>query len=100
MESVTKGAVGPWVAASDYVKSLPDGINRWLPGRLVPLGTDGYGMSDTRPELRRHFEVDAESVVIAALDALRQEGAVTAKEVAKAIDSLGFDPDKRSPMDV
>ena len=100
VSQVTEGAVGPWVAASDYVKTLPDGINRWLPGRLVPLGTDGYGMSDTRPELRRHFEVDAASIVVAALDALRQEGAATGAEVAKAIDSLGLDPDKRSPMDV
>jgi pyruvate dehydrogenase E1 component len=79
------------------MKAVPDQIARWMPGRFVPLGTDGFGMSDTREALRRHFEVDAESIVIATLDALRQDGKASAVEVARAIDTLGVDPEKLDP---
>ncbi len=89
---------GPFIAASDWVKAWPDMISRWVPGRYVILGTDGYGMSDTRPQLRRHFEVDTESIVIGALDALRLEGRLAGSDVAKAIKALGYDADKRDPM--
>jgi pyruvate dehydrogenase E1 component len=95
-----EGVAGPFVAASDYMKAVADQIARWVPGRFVPLGTDGFGMSDTREGLRRHFEVDAESVVIAALDALKLEGRVEAAEVARALRELGYDPDKVEPMSV
>jgi pyruvate dehydrogenase E1 component len=95
-----QGAPGPFIAATDYVKSVPDQIARWVPGRFVPLGTDGYGMSDTREALRRHFEIDAESIVIATLDALHQDGKADAVEVARAIDGLGVDPDKVDPASV
>ena len=54
-----EGCEGPIVAASDYMKVLPDGLSPWLPGRMVALGTDGFGRSDNREHLRRHFEVDA-----------------------------------------
>jgi pyruvate dehydrogenase E1 component len=91
---------GPFVAASDYMKSLPDQIARWIPGRLVPLGTDGFGMSDTREALRRHFEVDAENIVLAALDALRHDGKIAASVVAKAIEALEVDPEKLSAPSV
>ena len=91
---------GPFIAASDWVKAWPDMISRWVPGRYVVLGTDGYGMSDTRPDLRRHFEVDAESIVIAALDALRLEGRMAGGDVSRAIKALGYDADKRDPMSV
>ncbi|MEZ6197018.1 MAG: pyruvate dehydrogenase (acetyl-transferring), homodimeric type, partial [Planctomycetota bacterium] len=100
VEKATEGHEGPWIAVSDYMKSVPEMIGRWLPDRLVPLGTDGFGMSDTREALRRHFEVDAEFVVIAALSALAEEGAFDPKEVGKAIAELGIDPDKIDPMDV
>ena len=66
----------------------------------MPLGTDGYGMSDVRSKLRRHFEVDAESVVIAALDALRAEGEIPASRVTAAIDALDFDADKIDAMSI
>jgi pyruvate dehydrogenase E1 component len=69
-------------------------VARWIPGRFVPLGTDGFGMSDTREALRRHFEIDAENIVIAALDALRQEGLLEAETVSRAIEDLGVDPEK------
>jgi pyruvate dehydrogenase E1 component len=89
-----QGVEGPFITASDYMKAMGDLVARWIPGRLVPLGTDGYGMSDTREALRRHFEVDAECIVIGALDGLRLDGKISAQEVARAIAELGVDPDK------
>jgi pyruvate dehydrogenase E1 component len=93
-------ATGPFVAATDYLKLLPEMVARWLPGRLVPLGTDGFGMSDTREALRRHFEVDAESIALAALDALRIEGRLPAAAVSSALGELGIDPEKIDPLEV
>jgi pyruvate dehydrogenase E1 component len=89
-----KGVEGPFITASYYMKSLGDLVARWIPGRLVPLGTDGFGMSDTRDALRRHFEVDAECIAIGALDGLRQEGKLSSKELADAIRTLNVDPEK------
>ena len=91
---------GPYVFASDYMKSLPDLLSRFLPARVVPLGTDGYGMSDTREALRRHFEVDGPSIAIGALHGLRQEGKVSGAEVARAIRELNVDPDKISALSI
>ena len=85
------------MAASDYLKVLPDAINRWLPRRLVSLGTDGFGRSESRADLRNHFEVDARFVVVATLSALAREEQIDAKVVQKAIDDLGIDPEKRNP---
>jgi pyruvate dehydrogenase E1 component len=82
------------------MKSLGDLVARWIPGRLVPLGTDGFGMSDTREAQRRHFEVDAESIVIAALDGLRLEGTLPAAAVTRALAELGVDPDTVAPSSV
>ncbi|MBX3129395.1 MAG: pyruvate dehydrogenase (acetyl-transferring), homodimeric type [Polyangiaceae bacterium] len=95
-----EGVKGPFIAASDYMKVLPDQIARFLPGRLVPLGTDGFGMSDTREALRRHFEVDAESIALGALDALRQEGKLDDAALAAAVDELGIATDKVDPMQI
>jgi pyruvate dehydrogenase E1 component len=69
-------------------------VARWIPGRYVQLGTDGFGMSDTREALRRHFEVDAECIAVAALSALHAEGQLDAKALANAIRDLGVDPNK------
>jgi pyruvate dehydrogenase E1 component len=91
---------GPFITASDYMKAMGDLVARFVPGRLVPLGTDGFGMSDTRVALRRHFEVDAECIAIAALDALRSEGKVTPAEVSRAIKDLGVDSDKVPPASI
>jgi pyruvate dehydrogenase E1 component len=88
---------GPFVAVSDYMKIVPDQIAPWVPGGLTTLGTDGYGRSDTRPTLRRFFEVDAELTVIATLYALAQKGAVPKQAVSKAIRDLGVDPEKAHP---
>ena len=86
-------AKGPVVAASDYMKALPDGLAPWLPGRLVSLGTDGFGRSDNRQRLRRHFEVDAESIVAATLSSLARSGAVKATVAEKALAELGLATD-------
>ncbi len=88
------GSKGPFIAASDYMTLVQDQVARWIPGTYVPLGTDGYGMSDTREALRRHFEVDAESVVVAALWGLHREGALTATQVREGIEAVGLDPGK------
>jgi pyruvate dehydrogenase E1 component len=94
------GVEGPFITASDYLKTLGDLIGRWVPGRIVPLGTDGFGMSDSREALRRHFEVDAENIVIGALEGLRLEGKFGASDLAKAIRDLGVDPDKVEPLSI
>jgi pyruvate dehydrogenase E1 component len=82
---------------SDYMKMVPDQIAPWVPGGLMTLGTDGYGRSDTRENLRRFFEVDAESTVVATLYALAEKGEVDRKLVAQAIKDLGIDPEKAFP---
>ncbi len=89
-----QGSRGPFIATSDYMTLVQDQVARWIPGRYVPLGTDGFGMSDTREALRRHFEVDAECIAIGALAALHAEGQFDAKALAKAITDLGVDPNK------
>jgi pyruvate dehydrogenase E1 component len=93
----TKDAPGVFVAASDYLKVLPDSIDRWLPRRLHALGTDGFGRSDSRAALRNFFEVDSRFIVLATLHALLQEKQVEAKVVEQAIADLGIDRDKSNP---
>jgi pyruvate dehydrogenase E1 component len=88
----------PIVAVSDYVKMLPAGLARWLPGPLTPLGTDGFGRSDGRAALRAHFEVDARHVVAAALSALARAGRIDAAAAAAALEQLGIDPERPDPM--
>ena len=100
IERALEGHDGPIVAASDYMKLVPDQIARWVPNRYITLGTDGFGMSDTREALREHFEVDARFIVAAALHGLAQEGAITAKAAAKGIADLGIDADKLRPTTV
>ena len=88
---------GPVVAASDYMKMVPDQVSRWVPNGLFSLGTDGYGRSDTREMLRRFFEVDAESITIAVLRQLARRGKIKLAEVEKAIKDLDFDARKPDP---
>jgi len=88
---------GVFVAASDYMKALPLSIARWVPGPYVILGTDGYGLSESRPDLRRWFEVSAEYVAWAALAALAETGAVSEKELDGATRQLGIDRAKPDP---
>jgi len=95
---VLEGAEGPVIAASDYMKMVPDMVRPWIPDDYHVLGTDGFGRSDTREALRRHFEVDAESIAVAALYSLSEQGKVNAKDVARAIEELGVDPEKADPV--
>jgi pyruvate dehydrogenase E1 component len=85
------------VAASDYLKSQPDMISRWVGKPMITLGTDGFGRSEDRASLRKFFEVDARSVAAATLSALLREKAIDAKVVTKAFKDLEIDPDKSDP---
>jgi pyruvate dehydrogenase E1 component len=92
-----EGADGPIVAASDYMKSVPDQLAPWLSGRMVALGTDGFGRSDNREHLRRHFEVNAESITGAALSRLSRDGKFDVNRARKAFDELGVNVEKVDP---
>ncbi|WP_456064327.1 pyruvate dehydrogenase (acetyl-transferring), homodimeric type [Cumulibacter manganitolerans] len=81
--------VGPVVAVSDYMRAVQDQIRQWVPGRYNSLGTDGFGLSDTRPSLRRHFNVDAESIVLQALTSLADEGQYDRSQLQLVIDKYG-----------
>jgi pyruvate dehydrogenase E1 component len=93
-----KDTAGVIVAASDYVKVLPDSVDRWMPRRVRSLGTDGFGRSENRAGLRKFFEVDARFVALATLAELAQDGKLDAKVVAQAIKDFGIDPEKPNPV--
>jgi pyruvate dehydrogenase E1 component len=90
-------AAGPIIATSDYMKSVPDLLSPWLPSRLVTLGTDGFGRSDNREHLRRHFEVSAEAIVGATLSKLARDGKIKPKIAQKALAELGLDVEATDP---
>jgi pyruvate dehydrogenase E1 component len=92
-----KDSPGPFIAATDYMRTVSDQIRQWVPGRYVTLGTDGFGRSDSRAALRRHFEVDRHYLVVAALKALADEGKLEAGVVIAAMKTLGIDPAKPVP---
>ncbi len=92
-----RGAKGPIVAATDYMKVVSDQLAPWLSGRLVSLGTDGFGRSDNREHLRRHFEVNAESIAAAALSRLARDGKFDAGKARAAFSELGVDTEKVDP---
>jgi len=98
VSEMLKDSGGIVVAASDYVKALPESISKWIPGRMVALGTDGFGRSESRENLRNHFEVDAKHIVLATLSALMREGKVKADVVKGAIKELGINPEKPNPV--
>jgi pyruvate dehydrogenase E1 component len=93
-----KNEEGVFVAASDYVKALPDSISKWFPKPLVALGTDGFGRSESRAGLRDFFEVDANHIVLATLYALALEGKIKNEVVEKAIKEFGIDTNKPNPI--
>ena len=92
-----KDAPGPFIAASDYMKVLPESIGKWVPGQLVSLGTDGFGRSENRAALRDFFEVDAKHIVLATLTALMRENKIGADVVKRAVQELGINPEKANP---
>jgi len=94
LEETIGAAKGVFLAASDHVRAVPEQLDPWIPGGLFALGTDGFGRSDTRGPLRRHFEVDAECIAIGALSRLAAAGTISADVVAEAISRLGVNPDK------
>jgi pyruvate dehydrogenase E1 component len=98
VETLLAKEKGPFIAVSDFMKIVPEQINQWVPGGLTILGTDGFGRSETRENLRRFFEIDAPMVVIATLTALAKQGAVDKKLVAQAIQDLGINPEKTHPV--
>ncbi len=97
IQELLAGHQGPVIAATDYMKIVPDQIAPWLPGRLTSLGTDGFGRSDNRQHLRRFFEVNAESIAAAALSRLAREGQFDLGRAAAAFDELGVDPEASDP---
>jgi pyruvate dehydrogenase E1 component len=98
VERLLEKEEGVFVAAGDYLRAVPEMIDRWVPGGLLPLGTDGFGRSENRKALRRFFEVDAEFITLAALYRLAQRGEVKPARVEKAIQELGINPEKLNPL--
>ncbi len=98
LETVLEGEVGPFIAASDYVRAVSEQIDPWVPGGLFAMGTDGFGRSELRAPLRRHFEVDGECITVGTLHQLAKAGCVPKQTVADAIQQLGIDPEKIDPI--
>jgi pyruvate dehydrogenase E1 component len=98
VERVLEKEQGLFLATSDYVRSVPDMIQRWVPGGLWSLGTDGFGRSESRPALRRFFEIDAECMTVATLYRLARKGDVKPAVVAQAMKDLQVHADKLDPM--
>jgi len=100
VQQCLKDTQGPFIAATDYMRTVPDQIREWVPGRYVSLGTDGFGRSDSRAALRKHFEVDRHYIAVAALKALADEGQLEVAAVTAAMKALGVDPAKPVPWKV
>jgi pyruvate dehydrogenase E1 component len=90
---------GPVIAATDYVRTFADQIRELVPRRYSVLGTDGFGRSDTRENLRRYFEVDRQHVAVAALSALAADKAIEPSRVTEAIKRYGIDPERVAPSE-
>jgi pyruvate dehydrogenase E1 component len=93
-----QGVEGPIVASTDYMKVVADQVAPWLPGRLVTLGTDGFGRSENREHLRKHFENGAEAIAAAALSRLARDGKFDKERAKKAITELGLNPESPDPV--
>jgi pyruvate dehydrogenase E1 component len=97
LQEALGAAPGVFVAVSDYMKALGDLLTRWVPGPFTTLGTDGYGLSESRPALRRHFEIGPADIALAALDLLHRQGQVSGEEMADFTAGQGIDSDADSP---
>jgi len=100
VESLLNGTDSPVIAATDYMKNYADQIRNYITARYTVLGTDGFGRSDTRAQLRKHFEVNRYYIAIAALNSLKEEGKLPASKVKEAIKKYDIDPDKPNPVTV
>ena len=98
VQELLKGQQSPIVAATDYMRTVPDQIRQWLPGAYVTLGTDGFGRSDARAPLRRHFEVDRNFIALAALKSLADADQIDRRTVIDAVQQLGIDVAKPDPF--
>ena len=98
VQGLLAGQDSPTVAATDSMRMVPDQIRQWVPGPYVTLGTDGFGRSDARAPLRRHFEVDRNFIALAALKSLADAGSIDRRVVAEAVGTLGIDPSKPDPF--
>ena len=97
MTEKLEDAAGPFVAVSDYMRAVQNQIAKWVPGDYHALGADGFGFADTRPAARRFFHIDAESVVVQALQALAERGEVKPEVVQEAFDEVPHRrPDRRA----
>jgi pyruvate dehydrogenase E1 component len=97
VEQCLTGREGPVIAATDYMRAFADQIREFVPGRFIVLGTDGFGRSDSRAQLRKHFEVDRHHIVVAALKGLAEDGKLDAKLVKDAMQKYGIDGAKPAP---
>ena len=97
VEQLFIDAPGPVIAVTDYLKALPGGIARWMPASFTVLGTDGFGLSESRPDLRDYFEVSAKHIVQAALVGLYREGRISEQEMREQLAPLGIDANKADP---
>jgi pyruvate dehydrogenase E1 component len=98
LENLLTGNDGPFISTSDNVRLVADQIREWIPGEYIVLGTDGFGRSETRPELRRHFAIDAECTAWAALRGLARVGALDPAILPDALQKLAIDPEKINPL--
>ena len=100
LTEILKEHEGPFVISTDYIRAYPEQIRRFIPGSLTVLGTDGYGRSDSREQLRRFFEIDRYYIAAAALKGLADQGKLEASVVAEALKKYKIEPDKPNPMTV
>jgi pyruvate dehydrogenase E1 component len=97
-EAQASGAAGPVIAVSDWMRGVPEQIRPWVPGTYVTLGTDGFGFSDTRPAARRYFNTDAESQVVAVLEALARDGQIDPSVPVAAARQYRIDDVQAAPV--
>jgi pyruvate dehydrogenase E1 component len=98
LEQILDGVTGPFISTSDNVRLVADQIREWIPGEYIVLGTDGFGRSETRPELRRHFQIDGECTAYATLRGLARMGAFDAARLPEVLKQLEIDAEKVNPL--
>lgn len=98
VEKLFEKTSGVYVAVTDYMKALPNSIAPWMPGPYTTLGTDGYGLSESRPDLRQFFEISPDYICHAALVSLCKSGKLSTSQLKKKLKGLDVDPDKIDPM--